>query len=154
MFSQKTIQLFHLFSYLAVNCQLLFYLLVFADALKETPLSNFLIHRQAVDRIIARRYRIIYYTCLIASLLMVIVSLFQSDFTLIVTSSIALLCLIVDLVITLRINVPLNTMIHTYVVGDDLEKWEPVRAKWIRYFRYRGVISTIGIICVLIGLVY
>ena len=148
----KALQFIQLFSYLLVNCQLLFYLVVFADALKATPISNFLIHRQVVDGVMRKRYHIVYYSCLALSFVLVIVAALQNDPVKLGSSLIALFCLIVDLIIIVKVNVPLNNQVNTYRDGEDLSRWEIIRDKWLLYFRYRGIVSTIGMVSLVIGL--
>jgi len=151
MITIKTIRFLHLISYLMVTSQVLFYLIVFSDALKLTSLDNFLEQRKVVEQIIAARYKIIYLTCLVLSLVVVFISFKLNDRIFSVTAIIALLCLLADLSIALLGNIPINKQISLLAGQIDLSRWEALRADWLMFFRYRGILTTVGMLSLLIG---
>jgi uncharacterized membrane protein len=154
MITFKILRLLHLFCYLLVTCQVLFYLVVFSDALRMTPVENFLEHRKIVNLLIGERYRVIYYSCLATSIGMVIIAFRQPSNMITITAIIALVCLIADLVITIKGNMPLNDLIDTFIPGTDTARWDTLRTDWLNYFRYRGILSTIGMMSLLAGTVF
>ncbi len=149
----KIIRFLHLFSYLCVTSQVLFYLIVFSDALKLSSINNFLEQRKAIEQIIAGRYIIIYLVCLIFSLGVVIISYRINDKVFFITSTISLLCLIADLSIALAGNIPINKQISQLVGQIDTSHWETLRSNWLRFFSYRGIFTTIGMLSLLFGLI-
>ena len=94
----------------------------------------------------------VYYACLGLSLLLTTIAKIESNDFVFLTSLIALLCVVIDIVIALRANIPLNTQVNAYTPGEDLSKWEDVRSKWLLYIRYRGIISSIGLAALIAGL--
>lgn len=152
MFTIKTIRFLHLLSYLLLTSQVLFYLIVFSDALKITPLANFLEQRKAVEQIIASRYKIIYLTCLVLSLIIVFISISSHDRGFSITAIIALLCLLADLSIAVFGNIPINKQIADLTDQIDVSQWEALRSDWLMFFRYRGILTTFGMLSLLFGL--
>ena len=76
----KIIQLLHLISYL----------LVLGDALKMISLPNFLEQRKAIDSLMVKRFKMVYYTCLGLSIVMVVLSAGRPASSLFISSVIAL----------------------------------------------------------------
>jgi|JI10StandDraft_1071094.scaffolds.fasta_scaffold43367_4 hypothetical protein len=153
MITAKIIRFLHLLSYLCVTSQVLFYLIVFSDALKMTPLANFLEQRKAVEQIIAERYTIIYLACLILSLGVVFLSWRLNDRVFRITSIVAMLCLVADLSIAIFGNIPINKQIADLTGQINLSQWEVSRTDWLRFFSYRGLFTTAGMLALLIGLI-
>lgn len=63
MVIHNLIQFLHLFAYLMVTAQLLFYLIILGDALRTISIHSFLEQRQAVDALMVKRFKFIYYAC-------------------------------------------------------------------------------------------
>lgn len=149
----KIIRFLHLLIYLCVTSQVLFYLIVYSEALKLTSITNFLEQRKAIEQIIAGRYIIIYFVCLLLSLGVVIVSYRLNDKAFFITSMVALLCLFIDLSIAMAGNIPINKQINQLTGQINYSQWEALRSDWLRFFSYRGVFTTIGMLSLLIGLI-
>lgn len=69
------------------------------------------------------------------------------------SSSIALVCLIADVTIALKFNIPLNHVINTYGNNTGTVQWELIRSQWLEYFRHRGIFSALGMLSLLVGLI-
>lgn len=148
----KFFRFLHLLCYLCVTSQALFYLLVFSDALKLTSITNFLEQRKAIEQMIAGRYMVIYFVCLILSLVVVFISYRINDRVFLITSLVSLFCLLIDLSIAIAGNIPINKQIHQLTTQMNHSQWEVLRANWLRFFSFRGVFTTIGMLSLLIGL--
>jgi hypothetical protein len=110
----KLIRLLQLFTYLLVTSQVVFYLVVFGDALKLSSIWNFLEHRRAVESLVAERYRLIYYACLVCSVITLAIAAKRPDSPFFISSALALIFLLADVVIALKLSIPLNNLINTY----------------------------------------
>lgn len=148
----KTIRLIHLLGYLLVTSQLLFYLVIFCDALKQTSIQNFMEHRVGVEQVIDPRLKVIYYLCLALSIMAVIISAKRTDSAYFITAAIALVCLLIDMMIAIKGNIPLNNMIREGLLQQH-ENWESVRIQWLNFIRIRGIFITIGMTSLLSGLI-
>jgi hypothetical protein len=149
----KIIQLLQLVSYLLVTSQLLFYLVILIDALRVVSLQNFLEQRKVINTLFEGRFKAMYYACLVLSLTVVVISIKDVSSPIFITSLIAFICLVADVVLTIKGNGPLNARTNTYVVGQR-GNWEELRIDWLRFIKYRGYFSTIGMISLLAGLVF
>lgn len=153
MITLKIIRLLQLVSYLVVTSQLLFYLLILIDGLKVIPIEHFLEQRKAIDQLMIGRFKFMYYACLALSLLMVFLSAKEPESLLFITTAIAMVCLLVDVVVATKGNGPINALVNTYAGDGPKAGWELVRIEWLKYIQYRGVAITIGMVSLLTGLV-
>lgn len=150
----KTIRLVHLLSYLLVTSQVLFYLFILSDALKVISLDSFFEQRKAIDSLMLGRFKAMYYVCLTLSVLNVLLTARNPASPFFISSVLALIFLTVDLLITIKASMPLNSIAHTYPTGSASVNWEEIRIKWLDYMKYRGIAITIGMTSLLTGLVF
>ena len=148
----KIIQFLHLIFYVTVSSQLIFYLVIMSGALKLVTVDNFAELRKAIDSVADFRLRIVYYGCLALSLATTIIFFYQGSQPLFITSCIALLCLVIDLVIAVKGNIPLNEQINTYFTGNNAIDLDALRIQWIKFITYRGLFIVTGMISLLAGL--
>ena len=97
----KILRLIQICVYLIITSQLLFYFIILSDALKQVSLENFLELRKIVDALMSTRFRVIYYSALILTLTVVVLTFKKPDSILFVTSVSALVCVIVDVTIAM-----------------------------------------------------
>jgi hypothetical protein len=154
MVAIKIIRLFHLASYVIVTSQLLFYLVILGDAMKVISLNNYFEQRRVIDTLMNKRFRIIYYTCLLLSLLTTVLAARDVTSFFFISTAISFLCVAGDVVIAQKKNVPLNALSNTYAAGNKNQEWETIRTQWLKFIQYRGFLIVIGMIALLIGLVF
>jgi len=95
-----------------------------------------------------------YYSCLALSIVATIVSAKQTASLFFISSATALICLSIDLAITVRGSLPLNALSHTYGSTRENVNWQNVRTQWLDYMKYRGIVITVGMAGLLAGLVF
>lgn len=149
----KSIRFIHAFSYLTVTCQLMFYMVVFSDAMKLLSIENFLELRKIIDPLILGRNRVLYLTCLVANIGVILLAIKKPNSAFFITSLIALVCVVIDITLALKGNARLNTMVNTGVLSG-IDSWETLRMKWLNLIHYRGLFTTAGMICILIGFLW
>ncbi len=155
----KTLRLLQLVSYTIVASQFIFYLIILSGALRNVSITNFLEQRRAVDGLMQQRWKVVYYSCLALSTVMVAVSARQPGSWVFITSVIAMLCLVVDVVLALKGNEPINRMVNLAALTPkppkgDFSNWEDLRVQWLRLIEIRGVITVSGLGALLVGLVW
>lgn len=150
----KILRLLQLAVYLIITSQLLFYLFILTDAMKQVSLDNFLELRKIVDGLMGARFRVIYYAGLILTLTVVILLLKKTDSVLFITSCIALVCLIIDVTIAMKGNIPINTLINNYTPGDTSQDWSALRSQWLNLINLRGAFITFGMLSQMVGLLW
>jgi uncharacterized membrane protein len=154
MIALKTIRLLHLLSYLLVSSQVLFYWYILSDALKAVSLENYFEQRKIIDSLMIKRFKSMYYTCLVLSIVVIVVSAQHPSSFFFISSILALILLLVDIIITVKGSLPLNTLSHSFGTSTENVNWEEVRTQWLGYMKYRGLSITLGMACLLGGLVF
>jgi uncharacterized membrane protein len=71
-----------------------------------------------------------------------------------ISSAVAFVALVVDVIITIKGNIPVNNIINTWTPGSHPANWNNFREKWLRFFGYRQIANLTGFISLLIGTVF
>lgn len=150
----KILRLIQICVYLIITSQLLFYFIILSDALKQVSLENFLELRKMVDALMSTRFRVIYYSALILTLTVVVLTFKKPDSILFVTSVIALVCLIVDVTIAMKANVPINSLINEYTPGNTNHDWNSLRLEWLNFINIRAIFVVVGMVSQIAGLLW
>jgi hypothetical protein len=148
------IRLMQLMVYMVITSQLLFYFFILSDSLKLVSLENFIELRKVVDLSFGHRFKMIYYAGLLLSLTVVLLQIKQPGSILFITAVISLVCLLVDVAIAMKGNVPINSLFNNYQSGDTTQNWQALRLEWINLINIRGAFIVTGICAQLIGLVF
>jgi|SRR5688572_25182426 len=154
MIAINIVRLLHLMSYLIVTSQLLFYLVILGDAMKMISLNNYFEQRRVIDTLMTRRFRMIYYACLLLSLVTTMLAGIDPTSPFFISTMVAFLCVVIDVIIAQKKNIPLNSLSNTYVTGNENQEWEHVRNEWLKFIQYRGAFIVVGMTALLIGLVF
>ncbi len=148
----NTVRLLHLLSYVLVTSQVLFYLFILGDSLKVVSLDTFFELRKVIDSLMIGRFKLMYYSCLALSIIVVVLATKNPHAAFFISSAVALVCLAIDLAITIKGSMPLNALMHTYSPGDKSINWDDLRTQWLDYMKYRGVFICAGMLSLLVGL--
>jgi hypothetical protein len=154
MIATKFIRVLHLLSYMLVSSQVLFYLFILCKALKAVSLDNYFELRKVIDSLMIQRFKFMYYSCIALSIVSVIVSAREPASLFFISSASALIFLSIDLAITIRGSVPLNSLSHSYGSTPEKVNWGNVRIQWLDYMKYRGIAIALGMAGLLAGLVF
>jgi hypothetical protein len=146
--------LLNLISYSIVVSQPLAYLVVMGKAQRALSPAAFIELRQCINPIMTRRVPVIYASALATVLLLLVLSLRLPNWIGLVTASVALLCLVIDVLFMLRENVPINGVIDRWSTSDYPEDWERYRNQWFAIFAYREVVLLVGFFSLLVGAVF
>jgi hypothetical protein len=144
----------NLITYSIVVSQPLFYRVVMGRAQRALSPTAFIELRQRINPIMTRRVPVIYASVLATLLLLLVLSLRIPSWILLVTATIALLCLVIDVLFMLRENVPINGVIDQWSTTHYPEDWERYRTRWFEIFAYREVALFVGFFSLLVGAVF
>lgn len=150
----KLIELLYLVSYIIISSQLIYYLFVMSDALNLISIDNFMELRKAIDPIFKKRLSFVYYTCLGLNIVLLVIrrgELFSISYIALI---IAFLCLVTDLLIAVKGNIPINNHITNYFRGSIEYNWQAMRKDWLHYITWRGIANFIGILSLIAGLLF
>jgi hypothetical protein len=141
----------NLVAYSLVVSQPLAYIVFLGQAQRGLSASAYIELRQHINPAMNRRVPVIYVGTLVTGLLLLALAARIADWTVAVTTIVALLCLIVDVVFMVRESGPLNVMMDRWSTTDHPEDWDRYRTKWFTIFGYRQLVLLIGFFSLLIG---
>jgi uncharacterized membrane protein len=121
--------------------------------MKKISMANFISIRKEIDKLAEVRLRILYYSSLLIGFITVVVTWNYSNTAFFITCVVSFLCLLVDVAIAMKGNVPLNKIISSYINGNEHENWEMVRTQWIRYINLRAMFIGFGMTALLAALI-
>jgi len=144
----------NLIAYSIVVSQPLAYMLVMGRAQRSLSPAAYIELRQCINPIMTRRVPVIYLSTLATVLLLLVLSLRIRNWSGLVTATVALLCLVIDILFMMRENLPINGVIDQWSTTNYPENWEHYRTKWFAIFTYRQVVLLIGFFSLLVGAVF
>lgn len=150
----KILLLLNLIGFAFVVSQPFFYLLALSNAQKSLDAPSYIELRKQLDKNLQVTLRLVYYITLISALML---TLFTFSFTLsllFISSLIALCALLTDIVLAFTGDIPLNNIINTWNATSYPRHWKLVRKKWFYFFHLRQLVTIIGFISLLIGVVF
>ena len=140
--------------YSFVISQSLFYILAMSKVLKSMKPATYIESRQLLDKNLQTSLRSVYYLALAACILLTSFCVVNPSGVLFICSIIALATLIMDIVLSLRGNVPLNRIINTWTVSNYPANWKEYRSRWFTIYNIRQAVNIIGFISLLTGLIF
>ncbi|MBL7851663.1 MAG: DUF1772 domain-containing protein [Cyclobacteriaceae bacterium] len=143
-----------LLAYSMVVSQSFMYLLSLRHASLGLDANGYLALRKLVDGAMRANFKYVVYGSLLSSLALTVTTAGDPGSLLFLTSAIAFAALIIDLVITMKGNMPINDAINTWKTDAYPADWADYRAKWLTYYGYRQVVNITGFLCLLIGTVF
>jgi uncharacterized membrane protein len=139
--------------YLIVVSQGIFYLFAASKAFSGVSIDAYAEIRNSTDQVIEWRLKFVYPATLLIGLITVVLSFMKAPFSLpFITTAIAFLCVIVDLSLAVKFNMPINAQFHTYQAGMEGVDWESLRNTWLQFLEYRGVVQVVGFLALLVGM--
>ncbi|MGZ5286837.1 MAG: hypothetical protein ACXWB9_06620 [Flavisolibacter sp.] len=150
----KIIRFLQMFTYLVVVSQLMYYVFVMGTALQKVGINNFLELRKVVDPLVQQRHVPFYYAAILLLVLLILLTLKQWNSFRFITTVVALLCLVADIMMGLRESNQLNQVVNQYAFTPHPVDWEQLRIDWINKITIRGWISMTGFMALVAGLIW
>ncbi|MBC7949813.1 MAG: hypothetical protein H7Y42_18155 [Chitinophagaceae bacterium] len=140
--------------YTAVTSQSLFYILAMSNVTKNMQPATYIESRKLLDKNLQHSLRTVYYLALASSIILVSFCVTNSSGLLFICSIVALIFLVLDIVLSLKGNVPLNKTINTWTSSNYPANWKEYRTKWFNIYTVRQTANIIGFLSLLSGLVF
>jgi hypothetical protein len=141
----------NLVAYSIVASQPLAYVFFLGRAQRALSAPAYIELRQRINPVMNRRVPIVYVAALAAAILLLVLSARTARWNVVVTTAIALLCLVIDVIFMTRESGPLNAAVDRWSTTSYPEDWERYRTKWFAVFAYRQVVLLIGLFSLLVG---
>ena len=149
----KITLLLNLLAWSIIAGQAYMYIISLTDVSKNLDAPGYIRFRQLTDRNFMAKYKWVIYAAMILTPLLCILTIKQNGFVL-ACSLVTLLCLVLDLVFTMKGNMPINKLINTWTVENYAPDWERYREKWLSIYSRRQVVTIAGFISLLIAALF
>lgn len=140
--------------YTAVISQSFFYMLAMSNVMKSMDASCYIEARHLLDKNLKTSLAGVYYLALLASIALTAFSVTNPGGFLFICSIIALVALVIDVLLTVKGNQPLNKIINSWSVANYPPDWTRYRSKWFTFYNIRQVINLTGFIILLAGMIF
>ncbi|MEP7377051.1 MAG: hypothetical protein ABI675_26865 [Chitinophagaceae bacterium] len=143
-----------LLMYAFVISQSFFYILAMSTTFKKMQAGTYIETRNLMTQTLQAPLQIVYYSALGATLLLTAFCVVNPGGWLFITSVIALLALLADVLIATKGNVPLNKLINSWTTDSYPENWTLYRSKWFNLYHIRQALNITGFVSLLAGLIF
>jgi hypothetical protein len=151
---QKIIILLNLVSFAFVVSQPLFYILAMSEAQKTLRPASYIELRNLLDKKLQINLRFVYYATIFSNMLLVLMSWYSGSNLLLITSLIAMVSLIADMVLMFKGDIPVNKAIQNSTPENYPSDWKNYRSKGFFYYHRRQLVDIIGFFSLLTGAVF
>jgi len=144
----------NLAAYALVVSQPVAYLFFLTRAQRALSAAAYVELRQRINAVMNRRVPVAYGAALVTLLALLAAALRAGSGVAAGTAAIALLCLVLDLVLMMRENLPINGVIDGWSIAAIPEDWEQYRERWFAIFGWRQALLVAGFLTLLVGAAY
>ena len=110
--------------------------------------------RKLMDSNMRSNFKYVIYVALLANLLLLILTIKNPSSLLFITSAIAFVALIAEVLLAVKGNIPINNIIYTWSSDNYPINWADYRTKWLNVFQYRQIANITGFVSLLISAVF
>lgn len=143
-----------LISYSFLVSQSFMYIIALRNVQQNMQAASYLEMRKLLDKNFRKKYSWVVYTSLITSTTSMILCSMAPESLLFISVCIAWLMLIIDIIITIKGNMPINNIINSWSMENYPSDWRDYRSKWLFYFTQRQIATTAGYISLVTGLAF
>lgn len=150
----KIILLFTMLAYSVIVAQSYMYIIALKNVQHCMQAESYIELRKLLDVNFRANYKFAVYAALVTSFILVLINIKTPGSLLFITSSIAFVALIADVLLMMKGNMPINDLINTWTVDHYPADWALYRAKWLRIFLFREIVTITGFISLVTGAVF
>ena len=110
--------------------------------------------RKLIDKNFRKKYSWVIYLVLTSSTLLTVLCSVQPGCILFITSAIAWIALIIEILLAVKGNMPINKAIDSWEKNDYPDDWNAYRTKWFSIYTKRQIANIIGFLSLLVGVVF
>jgi hypothetical protein len=150
----KLILLLTLLAYSVIVAQFYMYIVALKNVQYSMKALSYIELRKLLDRNFRANYKYAVYAGLISNSILVSVNIQSPGSLQFITAAIAFAALLVDVLLMMKGNMPINNLINSWSPDNYPDDWAKYREKWLRVFLYREVATITGFISLVIGAVF
>lgn len=140
--------------YAAVISQSFFYLLGMTSVTRRLQATSYIEARQLLDSSLRSTLSGVYYATLLSSIVLVTLCVTNPSGLLFISTIVALLAIVIDIIITLKGNRPLNEIINSWSAATYPPNWNQYRNRWLTIYHARQVVNLTGFLALLTGMIF
>ena len=130
------------------------YIIALGNVQKNLSPVTYIEVRKLLDRNFRKKYTWVVYMVLVSTTLLSVLCSVQPDCLLFITSVIAWIALIIDVLLAIKGNMPINATINNWTEETYPRNWNEYRKKWFSIYTKRQVVTIIGFLSLLTGVVF
>ncbi len=150
----KIVSLINLLSYAVVVSQSFMYILALKNSQLALRAPSYIEVRQQIDKNMRALFKYVLYLALASSVALVILHVKDPGSIPFITAAVALVALVIDILLTVKGNLPINDVINGWTTENYPATWQEVRQQWFTIFQYRQIANITGFISLLVGMVF
>jgi len=140
--------------YSVIVSQSFMYMIALRNVQENMGAASYIELRKLLDRNFLKKFKPVVYSALLLGLSLVSTAIFQSSGVLLAGSSIAFAGLLIDIVLIVKGNMPINRFINSWTLETFPVNWIKYRSKWLYWFSWRQVANITGFIALLVAAVF
>lgn len=147
----KILLLLTLLAYSIIVGQSYMYIIALKHVQNSMQANSWIELRKLLDAGFMANFKYAVYAALLTNLLLVITTIKNPGSLLFITAAIAFVALIADTLLTVKGNMPINTLINSWTADNYPANWAEYRTKWLQIFQYRQIANITGFVSLLVG---
>ena len=140
--------------YAFVISQSFFYILAMSGTMEKMQAETYIETRNLLTKNLQAPLQLVYYTALSSSILLTAFCVVNPSGLLFISSVIALIALVADVLLAVKGNIPLNNFINSWTTINYPEDWKQYRSKWFTLYHVRQALNITGFVSLLAGLIF
>ncbi|MBL7693569.1 MAG: hypothetical protein JNK91_01915 [Ferruginibacter sp.] len=129
------------------------YAIALTDVSRSLDAASYIRFRQRTDANFRAKYTWVVYAAMLLTPILCVLA-WQGGWLLFGASLLALKMLALDILLTIRGNMPINKRINGWTVENYPADWEQYRSKWLSVYAKRQIVTIIGFAALLAGAVF
>jgi phosphate starvation-inducible membrane PsiE len=150
----KFILFISVLSYSIVASQSFMYILALKNTQQALGASSYIEVRQLIDANMQGIFKYVIYVALLSSISLILVNYKTPTSFLFISSVIAFVALVIDVLLMLKGSMPLNQVINSWSPEHYPSDWKSVRAAWFNVLYYRQIANISGFTILLAGVIF
>ena len=140
--------------YSVIVSQSFMYMIALRNVQENMGAGFYIELRKLLDRNFLKKFKFVVYTALLLSCLLMLAAFFQSSVLFLVGSVLAFAGLLVDVLLAVKGNMPINRIINSWTLETFPANWVEYRSRWLYWFSWRQVANISGFIALLIAAIF
>ncbi len=150
----KILFLITLLAYAVVVSQSFMYMLSLKQVQCSLDVVSFTEIRKLTDKAMRASFKYVIYAALLANVLLVLITARTPGSLYFISAAIGLLALVIDVLLAVKGNIPINEVINTWSAENYPANWADYRDKWFTVFQYRQMANITGFLSLLVGAIF